>query len=167
MQRIAQRRLLHLAHQRHVITGEEIADCLAFAYGAAQVRNRDLCGDARHLDQRSREGSHEAGSRNRADSSLTSDARRGDCIAVLGDRHEGDDAAVQEIDLFDFIAGQMEKLAPCDRDDLQMRLEQRKIPRWQRGQETIAVMLVLICHFGPTPPCAAIPAGWFAAGTSL
>jgi hypothetical protein len=48
-----------------------------------------------------------------------------------------------------------------------MRLEQRKIPRWQRGQETIAVMLVLICHFGPTPPCAAIPAGWFAAGTSL
>jgi hypothetical protein len=61
---------------------------------------------------------------------------------------------VQEIDLFDFIAGQMQGLAPDDRDDLQMRLERRKIPRPQRGQETIGVMLVLICHFGPTPPSA-------------
>ena len=61
---------------------------------------------------------------------------------------------MQEIDLFDFIAGQMQELAPGDRDDLQMRLERRKIPRPQRGQETIAIMWVLICHFGPTPPSA-------------
>jgi hypothetical protein len=61
---------------------------------------------------------------------------------------------VQEIDLFDFIAGQMQELAPRDWDDLQMRLEPRKIPRPQRGQETIAIMWVLICHFGPTPPSA-------------
>ena len=70
---------------------------------------------------------------------------------------------MQEIDLFDFIAGQMQELAPGDRDDLQMRLERRKIPRPQRGQETIAIMWVLICHFGPTPPLPDIPAGWFAA----
>ena len=61
---------------------------------------------------------------------------------------------MQEIDLFDFIAGQMQELALGDRNDLQMRLEQRKIPRPQRGQETIAIKLVLICHFGPTPPSA-------------
>src|SRR6476469_5635663 len=39
-----------------------------------------------------------------------------------------------------------------DRDDLQMRLEQRKIPRPHRGQETIAVMLVLIYHVGRQLP---------------
>jgi hypothetical protein len=60
----------------------------------------------------------------------------------------------QEIDLFDVIAGQMQVLALGDRDDLQMWLEQRKIPRPHRGQETIAVMLVLTCHVGPTPPSA-------------
>jgi hypothetical protein len=39
-----------------------------------------------------------------------------------------------------------------------MRLEPRKIPRPQRGQETIAIMWVLICHFGPTPPlCPTFP----------
>lgn len=81
-------------------------------------------------------------------------ASRGRRHAILGDRHEGDDAAVREINLFDFIAGQMQELALGDRNDLQMRLEQRKIPRPQRGQETIAVMLVLICHFGLTPPSA-------------
>jgi antitoxin component of MazEF toxin-antitoxin module len=51
---------------------------------------------------------------------------------------------VQEIDLFDFIAGQMQQLALADGDDLQMGLEQRIIPRPQRRQETIASMLVLI-----------------------
>ena len=62
---------------------------------------------------------------------------------------------MQEIDLFDFIAGQMQELTLDDRDDLQMRLEQRKIPRPQRGQETIAVMLVLTwSHVGSTPPSA-------------
>jgi len=108
---------------------------------------------------------HEAGSRDRADSSLASDARGGDCIAVLGDRHKGNDAAVQEIDLFDFIAGQMQELTLDDRDDLQMRLEQRKIPRPQRGQETIAVMLVLTwSHVGSTPAvCPTFHVGWFAA----
>ena len=29
------------------------------------------------------------------------------------------------------------------------------------------MMLVLICHFGSTRPCATIPAGWFAAGTKF
>jgi hypothetical protein len=51
---------------------------------------------------------------------------------------------VQEIDLLDFIAGQVQEIALRDGDDLQMGLEQRKIPRPQCGQETIASMLVLI-----------------------
>jgi hypothetical protein len=34
-------------------------------------------------------------------SSLASYARRGNCIPVLGERHQGDDASVQEMDLFD------------------------------------------------------------------
>jgi hypothetical protein len=69
----------------------------------------------------------------------------------FGDRHQGNDAFVQEIDLFDFIAGQMQALALADGNDLQMRLEQRKIRRPQRGQETIASMLVLIwIHVGLT-----------------
>jgi hypothetical protein len=33
-----------------------------------------------------------------------------------------------------------------------MGLEQRKIPRPQRGKETIAAMLVLIWTHWPTPP---------------
>jgi len=62
-------------------------------------------------------------------------------------------ASVQEIDLFDFIAGQGQELALADGDDLQMGLEQRIIPRPQRGQETIASMLVSIwIHVGPTSP---------------
>jgi hypothetical protein len=51
---------------------------------------------------------------------------------------------VQEIDLFDFLAGQVQELALADGDDLQMGLEQRIVPRPQRGQETIASMRVLI-----------------------
>jgi hypothetical protein len=59
------------------------------------------------------------------------------------------------MDLFDFITGQMQELALADRDDLQVGLKQRKIPRPQRGQETIASMLVLIwIHVGPTSPSA-------------
>jgi len=62
---------------------------------------------------------------------------------------------VQEIDLFDFIAGQVQELALADGDDLQMGFEQRIIPRPQRGQETIASVLVLIwIHVGPTSPSA-------------
>jgi hypothetical protein len=38
-------------------------------------------------------------------------------------RHQGDDAPVQEIDVFDFLAGQMQELALADADDLQIRLE--------------------------------------------
>ena len=91
-----------------------------------------------------RERAHEASSRNRADSSLASHARRGDCLSLRGERHQGNDATVQEIDLFDFIAGQMQELALADGNDLQMGLEQHIIPRPQRRQETIASMLVLI-----------------------
>ena len=40
--RIAQRRLLNLAHQRHVIPGEEIVDRFALAHGAAEGRDRNL-----------------------------------------------------------------------------------------------------------------------------
>jgi hypothetical protein len=71
---------------------------------------------------------------------------------------------VQEIDLFDFITGQMQELALADRDDLQVGLKQRKIPRPQRGQETIASMLVLIwIHVGPTSTvCPTFHAGSFA-----
>jgi hypothetical protein len=46
---------------------------------------------------------------------------------------------VQEIDLFDFIAGQVQELALADGDDLQMGLEQSVISRPQRGQETLPV----------------------------
>jgi hypothetical protein len=60
--------------------------------------------------------------------------------------------------LFDFIAGQMQELAGCDGDSLQMRLEKRKISRPQRGQETIAAMLLLIwTHAGPDSASARIP----------
>jgi Integrase core domain len=59
-------------------------------------------------------------------------ARRGDCTPILGDRHQGNDASVQEIDLFDFITGQVQELALADGDDLQMGLEQRIIPRPRR-----------------------------------
>ena len=60
---------------------------------------------------------------------------------------------MQEIDLFDFIAGQVQKLALGDWDDLQMGLKYHIIPRPQRRQETIASMLVLIwTHVGPTSP---------------
>ncbi len=51
---------------------------------------------------------------------------------------------MQEMDLFDFLSGQVQKLALAYGDDLQMGLEQRIVPRPQRGQETIASMLVLI-----------------------
>ena len=53
---------------------------------------------------------------------------------------------MQEIDLFDFLAGQMQELALGDEDDLQMRFEQRIIRRPQRGQETIASMLLVGIH---------------------
>ncbi len=85
----------------------------------------------RRLHHRSRERADEAGSRNRTDSPLASHACRGDCVPVTRDRNQGNDAAVQEIDLFDFIAGQMQELALADGDDLQMGLEQRIIPRLQ------------------------------------
>jgi hypothetical protein len=48
------------------------------------------------------------------------------------------------MDLFDFISGQVQEVALTYGDDLQMGLEQRIVPRPQRGQETIASMLVLI-----------------------
>jgi hypothetical protein len=51
---------------------------------------------------------------------------------------------VQEIDLFDFISGQVQELALANGHNLQMGLEQRIVPQPQRGQETIASMLVLI-----------------------
>ena len=51
---------------------------------------------------------------------------------------------MQEIDLFDFLSGQVQELALAYGDDLQMGFEQRIVPRPQRGQETIAPMLVLI-----------------------
>jgi hypothetical protein len=62
---------------------------------------------------------------------------------------------VQEIDLFDFIAGQMQELALADGDDLQMGLEQHIIPRPQRRQETIASMLVLIWSHAAVCPTQA------------
>jgi hypothetical protein len=68
---------------------------------------------------------------------------------LIGDRHQGDDAAVQEIDMFDFLAGQMQERALADEDDLQMRLEQHIILGPQRGQETIASMLLVGIHVGP------------------
>jgi hypothetical protein len=127
----------------------------SLAHGAAEGRDGDLRGDPRCLDERACEGTHEAGPRNRADCSLASHARRGDCIPIPGDRRQGNDAPVQEVDRFDFIAGQVQELALADGDDLQMRLEKRKIPRPQRGQQTIASMLVLIWrHVGPTSPSA-------------
>jgi hypothetical protein len=155
VRRIAQRDLLNLAHQRHVIADQEIIDRLALSHGAAEVRDRNPWGDPTRLDHRSREGAHEASSRNRTNSSLASDARRGDCVPVIGDHNQGNDAFVQEIDLFDFITGQMQELALPDGDDLQMGLKQRIIPRSQRRQETIASMLVLIwIQVGLTPPSA-------------
>jgi hypothetical protein len=55
----------------------------------------------------------------------------------------------------DFITGQMQELALADGDDLQVGLKQRKIPRPQRGQKTIASMLVLTwIHVGRTSPSA-------------
>src|SRR5258707_6128738 len=49
----------------------------------------------------------------------------------------------------------MQELALAYGHDLQMRLQKRKIPRPQRGQETIASILVLIwSHVGPNSPSA-------------
>jgi hypothetical protein len=50
---------------------------------------------------------------------------------------------VQEIDLYDFSSGPVQELALADGDDLQIGLKQCIVPRLQRGQETIASMLVL------------------------
>jgi hypothetical protein len=49
---------------------------------------------------------------------------------------------VQEVNPVDRIAGQVQELALGDGDNLQMRFEQREIPRRQRRQEAIASMLV-------------------------
>jgi hypothetical protein len=54
--------------------------------------------------------------------------------------------------LFDCLAGQVQELALVDPDNLQMRLQQGKIRRPQRGQETIASMLLVGIHVGPTFP---------------
>jgi hypothetical protein len=70
MHRIAQRGLLNLTHQCHVIAGEEIVDGLAFAHRAAEGRHCDLGGNPWRLHQCPREGVHEAGSRDRADRSF-------------------------------------------------------------------------------------------------
>jgi hypothetical protein len=51
--------------------------------------------------------------------------------------------------MFDFLAGQMQERALADEDDLQMRLEQHIILGPQRGQETIASMLLVGIHVGP------------------
>ena len=56
---------------------------------------------------------------------------------------------MQKIGVFDCLAGQVQELALADPDDLQMRLQQRKIWRPQRGQETIASMLLVGIHVGP------------------